>query len=118
MSQDFEDKDHTEFFALDDKVDTDGQPLRLSRAAWMLYMSGTSRSVTSGCPGFVDDWWLDSIPAETTLTALELVAAGLWQRDSVDNDGYFMTDDADVEIATRTDARMALREQLGDWRNN
>jgi hypothetical protein len=42
-----------------------------------------------GKPGFVSDDYLNSISAETTLTAIELVGAGLWERST---DGYLITD--------------------------
>lgn len=47
-------------------------------------------SVRYGHPGFVCDAYLSAITAETTLTAMELVAAGVWERRA---GGYRVLDD-------------------------
>jgi hypothetical protein len=51
-----------------------------SRAAFQLHSFGIVNSIKDGHPGFVSDEYLNAISAETTTAALELEAAGLWER--------------------------------------
>ncbi|MDD7834990.1 hypothetical protein [Paenarthrobacter sp. AB444] len=62
-------------------------------------------SLRGGNPGFVSDDYLNDISAETTLTAMELVSAGLWERSK---DGYLITDPQMLEMA------MMVSEQMKD----
>lgn len=71
-------------------IDVEGWSV-LSRDAWLLHGHGTIFSVQDGTPGFVSDAYLNSITAETTLSAAELEAAGLWERRE---GGYCVTDES------------------------
>ncbi len=68
-----EDADETTF------IDFEGLGV-LSRAAFQLHSFGIVNSIKDGHPGFVSDEYLNAISAETTTAALELEAAGLWER--------------------------------------
>jgi hypothetical protein len=61
----------------------------LSRAALRLHSYGILRSIRDGHPGFVSDDYLNATSEETTISAIELCTAGLWERS---NDGYFVID--------------------------
>ena len=67
----------------------------LSRAAFQLHGHGMRNSIADGDPGFVSDEYLNTITAETSITAAELCAASLWVR--VDG-GYEVMDDAMIEM--------------------
>lgn len=58
---------------------------RLSHAAFRLHSFAVMNSALKGRPGFVSDDYLNAIAAETTVTAMELVVAGVWERR---NGGY------------------------------
>ena len=62
----------------------------------MLHGHATITSISDGHPGFVSDDYLNSISAETTTAALELEAAGVWERRE---DGYFIVADEMVKMA-------------------
>jgi len=70
---DEENEDETTF------IDFEGLGV-LSRAAFQLHSFGIVNSIKDGHPGFVSDEYLNAISAETTTAALELEAAGLWER--------------------------------------
>ncbi|ORV93156.1 hypothetical protein AWC12_01900 [Mycolicibacterium iranicum] len=73
-SGDFEDEDHRRFLRLEQRS---GEPVILSRAALELSAFAAAASVRNDTPGFVGD---DYLSADTSLTAIELVAAGQWVR--------------------------------------
>ena len=81
--------DHTSF------IQFEGMPA-LSRAAFHLHTAGVINSINDGQPGFVSDDYLNAIAAETTTTALELEAAGMWERR---DGGYFIVADDMVKVA-------------------
>jgi hypothetical protein len=61
----------------------DGQDRVISRAAYDLQVEATAHSASCGHPGFVPDDYLehlDGLSIETTITAVELCTAGLWER--------------------------------------
>lgn len=89
MGRDFEDEDHTQFLRLEGTGNEEKDDHVLSRAAFQLHSFGMINSVREGNPGFISDDYLNSIAAETTLTAAELVTAGLWERSA---DGYLVLD--------------------------
>lgn len=62
----------------------------LSLAAFQLHAAGIVNSIKDGHPGFVSDDYLNAISTETTVTALELEACGLWERREC---GYFIVAD-------------------------
>jgi hypothetical protein len=62
----------------------------LSRAAFRLHGFAIVNSLKDGHPGFVSDEYLNAISAETTVTVLELEAAGIWERRT---DGYLIIAD-------------------------
>ncbi|WP_437773471.1 hypothetical protein [Arthrobacter sp. KNU40] len=95
MASDFEDDDHTQFFRLEGTGSEDKDDHVLSRAAFQLHSFGMINSVRDGNPGFISDDYLNAIAAETTLTAADLVGAGLWKRSS---DGYLVTDPQMLEM--------------------
>jgi hypothetical protein len=103
MANDFEDDDHTQFIRLEGTGNEDKDDHVLSRAAFQLHSFGMMNSVRDGKPGFVSDDYLNAIPAETTLTAMELVAAGLWERST---DGYLVTDPEMLEMVLDATERM------------
>ncbi|MCZ2818028.1 hypothetical protein [Modestobacter sp. VKM Ac-2984] len=72
----------------------DGLPV-LSRSAFQLHSFAALNSIQAGHPGFVSDDYLNAISAETSVTALELEAAGMWQRR---DEGYFIVADEMVAM--------------------
>jgi hypothetical protein len=52
----------------------------VSRAALRLHAYAILASIENGNPGFVSDSYLDSVAVETSLAAIELCTAGLWER--------------------------------------
>src|SRR5205809_5510201 len=94
MSHDPEDDDHTRFLRLEGARNADGEEAVVSVAAFQLHSFGIVNSVSEGRPGFVSDEYLNAILAETTITAAELCAAGMWER--VDG-GYKVLDRKAVE---------------------
>lgn len=97
MGRSFEDEDHTSFLHLE------GQDVVISRAALQLHAAGVVDAHREGHPGFVSDNYLGAIEAETTATALELCAVGLWER--VEG-GYLVHDDEAVRVVEETNRRM------------
>jgi hypothetical protein len=70
----------------------------MSRAAYELQVLATGHSASCGRPGFVPDDYLehlDGLAIETTITAVELYAIGMWERV---NGGYRVLDREAVEI--------------------
>jgi hypothetical protein len=102
MSRDPEDDDHTTFIQLGVRT-PDGKEQILSRAAFQLHTHGIVESVNEGTPGFVSDDYLNAVSAETTLTAAELCAAGLWRRA---DGGYEVVDKDMVTVAADFSAKM------------
>jgi hypothetical protein len=77
----------------------DGQEHVFSRAAYDLQVRATGHSASCGHPGYVPDDYLehlDGLGIETTITAAELCAIGMWER--VDG-GYRVLDWEAVECA-------------------
>jgi hypothetical protein len=52
----------------------------LGPGAFQLYGHGVLNSIASRAPGFVSDDYLDAFEVDTTTTAAELEAAGVWER--------------------------------------
>ncbi len=102
MSSDAKDEDHTTFLQLGAQ-NADGDEPILSRAAFQLHSFGIVNSVEEGHPGFVSDEYLNAIAAETTITAAELCATGIWRR--VDG-GYKVMDEHMVQVAVNFAAKM------------
>ena len=94
MSRDAEDDDHTTFLRLG-PPNAEGEEPVLSRAAFQLHSFAIVNSADSDRPEFVPDEYLNSITAETTVTAAELCAAGMWRR--VDG-GYEVLDTHLIEV--------------------
>jgi len=82
-------EDHTSF------IQFEGMPV-LSQAAIQLHAAAIASSIEDGQPGFVSDDYLNAIAAETTTTALELEAAGVWERR---DGGYLIVADEMVKVA-------------------
>lgn len=96
MSDGGDDEDSTAF------IDFEGIGV-LSRAAFHLHSFGIMNSIKDGHPGFVSDEYLNAISAETTVTALELEAAGMWERRE---GGYFIVADDMVRWAINHNEEM------------
>jgi hypothetical protein len=103
MSRDPEDDDHTTFIQMGFRNDDDEEPV-LSRAAIQLHSFGIVNSVEDGLPGFVSDEYLNAISAETSITAAELCACGIWRR--VDG-GYEVLDQETVKTVVNFSRKMA-----------
>jgi hypothetical protein len=103
MSSKAEDEDHTTFIRLEGGRDGNGEEPIISRAAFQLHGFGIVNSAKDGHPGFVSDEYLSAISAETTITAAELCATGMWQR--VDG-GYEVLDRDMVEMSVDQFRRM------------
>jgi hypothetical protein len=94
---DADDAAHTTFVRLRRSRGAAGsEELVLSRAAMHLHTFGVLSSIEAGHPGFVSDRYLGAIRAETSVTALELCLAGLWERTSC---GYRVSDADTVSVA-------------------
>jgi hypothetical protein len=61
-----------------------------------LHTFGVLSSIEAGNPGFVADRYLNAISAETSITALELCLAGLWERTTC---GYHVSDADTLSVA-------------------
>src|ERR1017187_6843516 len=93
-----EDPGHLSFIIMRDTETFDGQERVMSREAYDLHILATSHSTSCGHPGFVPDDYLehlDGLAIETTITAAELCAVGMWER--VDG-GYRVLDWEAVEV--------------------
>jgi hypothetical protein len=101
-------EDHTSF------IQFEGMPV-LSRAALPLHAAAIASSIEDGQARFVNDDYLNAIAAETTTAALELEAAGMWERR---DGGYLIVADEMVKIAVdfheRTDRPEAECAQRGE----
>ena len=99
----FDDEEHRRFLRLERGS---GGSVVVSSAAFELSAFAMAASVRHDTPGFIADSYLS---ADASLTAMELVVAGLWVR--VDG-GYEVTDPAEKALAERLH-----REQLefDDW---
>lgn len=98
-----EDDDHTTFFRMSLSDEEDGSPV-LSRAAFQLHGAAMVNGVRDGTPGFISDDYLNAITAETTITAAELCALGMWERD--DDRGGYVINDPMVEDVVAFNAKM------------
>lgn len=78
------------------REDASTDELILTRAAMHLHTFGVLSSIEAGDPGFVSDRYLNAISAETSITALELCLAGLWERTSC---GYCVSDADTLSVA-------------------
>ncbi len=97
VNDDADDAAHTTFVRLRrSRSDASSDELVLSRAAMHLHTFGVLSSIESGSPGFVSDRYLSAISAETSITALELCLAGLWERTSC---GYRVSDADTLSVA-------------------
>lgn len=97
MRDDADDAAHTTFVRLRRSGGEAGSDeLVLSRAAMHLHTFGVLSSIETGNAGFVSDRYLNAISAETSITALELCLAGLWERTSC---GYRVSDADTLSVA-------------------
>lgn len=83
----------------------------LSLPAFELHGHGMRNSIADGDPGFVSDDYLNAIKAETTVTAAELCAAGLWLRA---DDGYEILDPEMVQMSLEGHMRVRRLQQCED----
>jgi hypothetical protein len=97
VNHDADDAAHTTFVRLRrSRSNAGSDELVLSRAAMHLHTFGVLSSIETGSPGFVSDRYLGAISAETSITALELCLAGLWERTSC---GYRVSDADTLSVA-------------------
>ena len=97
MRDDADDAAHTTFVRLRrSRSDAGSDELVLSRAAMHLHTFGVLSSIETGNPGFVSDRYLNAISTETSITALELCLAGVWERTSC---GYRVSDADTLSVA-------------------
>jgi hypothetical protein len=102
-----------EFLQLEGRINSEGGPLILSRAAFELHGHGIINSVRNDTPGFVSDEYLNGLSADTAVSATELCMVGLWRRTY---DGYDILDREMLEIAIEQNRRMndaARRDATG-----
>ena len=92
---DAEDLEHATYLIMQADKTFDGQERVMSRAAYDLQVRATSHSAFCGHPGYVPDDYVSGLSTETTITAAELCAVGLWER--VEG-GYRVIDWEAVEI--------------------
>ena len=105
MIDDAEDAEHTTFVRLRrSRSDASSDELTLSRAAMHLHTFGVLSSIEAGSPGFVSDCYLNAISAETSITALELCLAGLWERTSC---GYRVSDADTLSVAEQIHGQLS-----------
>ena len=96
--EDQENPERARFIVIPEGETFDGQEHVMSRAATELQVLATGHSASCGHPGFVPDDYLehlDGLAIETTITAVELCAIGMWERV---NGGYRVLDWEAVEI--------------------
>jgi len=103
---DAEDLEHTTFAILWAAASFDGRDRVMSFAAWELQYQATAYSAVYGHPGFVPDEYLADLGTETTITAAELCAAGMWERAA---GGYRVLDSEAVQVCV--DRVRELREE-------
>jgi hypothetical protein len=86
----------------------------VSPAALELHVRAVSRAVHTDCPVFVSDVMLDEIaPAHvTTMAALELSLAGLWDRA---RDGYVISDLELIDRLSTSAVRRTVAATLHRW---
>lgn len=89
---DFEDEEHREFIRLEQN---DGSHVVVSRAAFEVSAFATAASIRHDTPGVILDSYLD---ADTSLDAVELVSAGIWERIE---GGYRIADSKEREFVER-----------------
>jgi hypothetical protein len=97
--EDQEDPERARFIIMPEGETFDGQERVMSREAYDLHILATSHSTSCGHPGFVPDDYLehlDGLAIETTITAVELCAIGLWERV---HGGYRILDWELVEVS-------------------
>jgi hypothetical protein len=95
-----------DFFRVEGKTGPDGEPLVLSRSAYLLH-TGAVVSSWNGRFGFVSDDHLNALSAATTTAAAELCLVGLWERADTD-DGYEILDEEMLATVRAQQERMAL----------
>jgi hypothetical protein len=116
--EDQEDPERARFIIMPQGETFDGQERVMSREAYDLHILAISHSTSCDHPGFVPDDYLehlDGLSIETTITAVELCAVGLWERV---HDGYRILDWELVEVSLdhirqlrAEDARARARER-------
>ena len=99
---DAEDAAHSSFVRFER---SEGEELILSRAAMHLHTFGVLRSIEDRTPGFVSDRFLNALRAETSVTALELCLAGLWNRVPC---GYRVSDTATMAVTSQISEQLQL----------
>lgn len=81
----------------------------LSPQAFQLLTFGLLKSLEDGLPGLISDEYLNEISAETTISAIELDSAGLWERRS---DGYYVVEESLLSTLIDQREEMHARQQV------
>jgi hypothetical protein len=81
----------------------------VSRAALKLHTYAVLVSIEVGRPGYISDDYLSAISVETSVTALELTLAGLWERVQ---DGYSVRSDETLRVAHEVQRQLIALEEL------
>ena len=114
--EDQEDAARARFIIMPEGETFDGQERVMSRAAYELQVLATGHSASCGHPLFVPGDYLehlDGLAIETTITAVELCAIGMWKRV---NGGYRVLDWAAVEICLDQTRRIRGEDPRAGWR--
>ena len=69
----------------------------VSRSALRLHVYAILASIEAGRPGFVTDTYLNAVTVDTSLAAIELCTAGLWERA---DDGYTVLESETFRVAS------------------
>jgi len=81
----------------------------ISRRALKLHTYAVLVSIEVGTPGRISDHYLSAITVETSVTALELMLAGLWTRAQ---DGYLVSETETQRVAREVQRQLVALEGL------
>jgi hypothetical protein len=81
----------------------------VSRTALRLHVYAILASIEAGHPGLVTDEYLNAVTAETSVAAIELCTAGLWERS---DRGYLVLESETDRVAYEVHRQL---EELSDW---
>lgn len=83
----------------------------ISRSALRLHTYAILVSIEVGHAGYISDDYLNAISVETTVAALELTLAGLWQRDQ---GGYRVSEPETLRVAREVQRQLMALETPSD----
>lgn len=85
----------------------------VTRAALKLHTYAILVSIEVGRPGFICDDYLNAISVETSIAALELSLAGLWERVP---GGYRVTERETLRVAREVQRQLIALDEMGSDR--